>query len=579
MQLQRKQCQKAVSEFENKWRQREDYLENPQVLAEALADYEHLHHFGGLADKEAYYFGLRTAQDQSDPKLKAAENKVTDFSLMLWNRLQFFELKIAKISRELQPNFLSAEDLAPFRHYLERLFARAQFQLSESEERIMNLKAQPAHTKWTSMVSEFVDRQEREVTDEYGVRKLATLEELLGLINSQQKSVRDEAAKALNDILDSHTDVAEHEMNAVLLNKKIDDELRGFTRPDAQRHLSDDVDPEFVDALIKAVSKRNDIAHRYYHLKARLMGQDKLEYHERNVEYGKVDKPYSYHDSVELLEKVFSSLDPEFGDIFHNFVQGGRIDVYPQKNKATGAFCAGSHSKIVPTYVLLNHTNKLRDVETFAHEMGHAINNELMRGKQNHLNFSLPMATAEVASTFMEDFANQELLAQADDELKLSLIMQKLNGDVSTIFRQISCYQLEQDLHQRYREQGYLPKSDIGEIFQKHMSNYMGSAVEQSAGSENWWVYWGHLRYFFYVYSYASGLLISKALQAKVKQDKSFISEVKEFLAAGRSDSPRNLFAKMGIDINDSGFWDQGLDEVEQLLQEAEQLADKLGKL
>ncbi|HKN19427.1 MAG TPA: hypothetical protein VJW95_06485, partial [Dissulfurispiraceae bacterium] len=113
----------------------------------------------------------------------------------------------------------------------------------------------------------------------------------------------------------------------------------------------------------------------------------------------------------------------------------------------------------------------------------------------------------------------------------------------------------------------------------KHMAAYMGSFVEQSRGSENWWVYWSHIRYFFYVYSYASGLLISKSLQHSVKEDPSFVSRVKGFLAAGLSDSPQNIFKRLGVDITDSGFWNKGLDEVEGLLEETTALARRLGKV
>ena len=158
-------------------------------------------------------------------------------------------------------------------------------------------------------------------------------------------------------------------------------------------------------------------------------------------------------------------------------------------------------------------------------------------------------------------------------------MMQNLGNDVSTIFRQTSCYRFEQDLHVSFRHAGYLSKEDIGKIFQKHMAAYMGDAVEQSAGSENWWVYWNHIRVFFYVYSYVSGLLISKSLQASVRKDPKFIMRVKEFLAAGRSDSPRNIFKKLGIDIADKAFWEQGIAETAHLLDEAEALAKKLGKI
>jgi oligoendopeptidase F len=157
--------------------------------------------------------------------------------------------------------------------------------------------------------------------------------------------------------------------------------------------------------------------------------------------------------------------------------------------------------------------------------------------------------------------------------------MQKLNDDVSSIFRQVACYRFEQELHQAYRSEGYLSKEKIGALFRKHMAAYMGDAVEQSPGSENWWVYWNHIRYFFYVYSYASGLLISKSLQAAVKKDATFIERVKVFLSAGLSDSPKNIFGNLGIDITDNLFWGSGLDEVERLLNETTRLAKHLGKI
>ena len=221
----------------------------------------------------------------------------------------------------------------------------------------------------------------------------------------------------------------------------------------------------------------------------------------------------------------------------------------------------------------------MSDVLTLSHELGHGINNELIREKQNALNFGTPTSTAEVASTFMEDFVLQDLLNQADDELRLAIMMKKLNDDVSTIFRQVACYKYEQELHQQFRQKGYLSKKEIGILFQKHMTSYMGDFVEQSPGSENWWVYWDHIRSFFYVYSYASGLLISKSLQNSVKVNPKFIEKVKKFLSAGLSDSPKNILKKLGVDITDKSFWNRGLTEVENLLQEATKLAMKLKKI
>jgi len=570
MEERRRVVEQKSYEFIDRWKDRSDYLENPEILKNALDQYEHWRRFFGSEGGEGYYFMLRTSQDQNDPMVKARLNKIEEFGKRIENDSQFFYLRIAAIPPERQKEFLDHPGLVPYKHYLERIFAESRYLLSEPEERILNLKSTPAYSSWVRMTSSFLARETRPVLDEDGQKKTMSFSEITSRMNSKEKKVRDSAV--------DNVDTAEAEINAVLANKKIDDELRGVSRPDLTRHLADDIDSEVVDALVDAVASRFDISERYYELKAKLLGLRKLKYHERNIEYGKAEKKYPYDESIHLVHRVMLGLDRDFADILDAFVENGQIDVYPRKGKASGAFCA--HVLISqPTYILLNHTDKLHDVLTIAHELGHGINNELIRKSQNALNFGTPTSTAEVASTFMEDFVLQEILRQADDELRLAIMMMKLNDDVSTIFRQVACYRFEQELHSEFRKKGYLPKEEIGALFQKHMAAYMGHFVEQSKGSENWWVYWNHIRYFFYVYSYASGLLISKSLQSSVKRDPSFIEKVKGFLSAGLSDSPESIFKELGVDITAGSFWENGLEEVDRLLVETADLARRLGKL
>ncbi len=563
--------------FINAWKDRTDYLEDPVVLRRALDQYESWKKRYGTDGDEGYYFWLRTQQDQNDPKLKAQFNQIEEFSKKLENDSQFFYLRIARIRPELQKVFLDHEALAKYRHFLERIFAESRYHLSEPEEKIMNLKAATSSSNWTKMTAGFLSKEECSVLTENGRKWVRPFSEIIGLMNSKSKQVRDSAAKAFNGVLTKNVDIAEAEINSVLANKKIDDELRGTLRPDTLRHIADDIETDVVDALIDSVAGRFDIPARFYALKAKLLKVPRLAYHERNVEYGEVAKRYPYKRSVQLVATVLRKLDNEFADILDRFVRNGQIDAYPRKGKDSGAFCI-HHLMVQPTYILLNHTGKLHDVLTIAHELGHGINNELIKKKRHALDFGTPTSTAEVASTFMEDFVLDEIIHKADDELRLAIMMQKLNDDVSSIFRQVACYRFEQELHREFRKTGYLSKEVIGGMFRKHMAAYMGNAVEQSAGSENWWVYWNHIRYFFYVYSYASGLLISKSLQSAVKKDPAFINKVKVFLSAGLSESPRNIFLKLGIDISDRQFWNRGLDEVEQLLSETEALAMKLAK-
>ena len=564
--------------FIKTWKSRTDYLGDPAFLKKALDEYEEWRKSYGSEGDEGYYFWLRTSQDQNNPALKAKFNLIEQFSKKIQNDIQFFHLRIAKIDEKLQKKFILYPGLKEYRHFIERLFAESKYLLSEPEEKIMNLKSPSSYANWVKMTSGFLAKEERSIISEKGERGMKPFSEIASLMNSKKKVVRDTAAKAFNDIVKKHVDVAEAEINSILANKKVDDELRGLSRPDLARHISDDIDSEIVDTLLKTVSDRFDIPSRFYTLKARLLRVRKLRYHERNVEYGTISRKYSYQDSLKLIMKVFKNLDQTFADILDRFIQNGQFDVYPRKGKSGGAFCA--HNLISqPTYILLNHTDRLNDVLTLAHELGHGINNELIRKTQNSLNFGTPISTAEVASTFMEDFVLQEIVRKADDDLRLSIMMMRLNDEVSTIFRQVACYRFEQELHDQFGQKGYLSKEEIGKLFQKHMASYMGDSVEQSPGSENWWVYWGHIRSFFYVYSYASGLLISKSLQNSVKKEPRFIEKVKEFLSAGLSDSPKNIFLRLGINITDKGFWNKGIEEVETLLSETIHLAVKLGKI
>ncbi len=565
-----KAAAKAATEaFVKKWKDREDYLSDPAILKEALDEYENWQRNHGYASAVGFYFFLRHSTDQNNSSLKAKNQLSHDLAVNLANKIQFFLLRIAKIPEGEQSKFLNYSDLGPYKHLLERLFAEAKHTLSEAEEKILNLKGDPAHGAWKRMTESFLAKEERDGKN---------LAELMSLVDSEDSAARDQAAAFLNDIFLKHLDTGEAELNAILQNKKVDDDLRGFTRPDASRHLSDDMDSEVVDAMLEAVSSRFDLSARYYELKAKLFAVPRLKYHERNISYGKLNQKYPFAESVALVGRVLERLDPKFNHIFQRFLAKRQLDVYPKKGKDDGAYCA-YELLINPTYILLNHTERFRDVKTLAHEVGHGINHELNRETANALNFGTPLSTAEVASTFMEDFVLEELIATADEEMRLAIMMMRLNSEVSTIFRQVACYRFEQELHRETRAQGYLPKEKIGEVFQKHMRSYMGEAVEQSSGAENWWLYWSHIRNFFYVYSYASGLLISKAMQKAVRIDKKFIEKVKEFLSAGLSDSPKNLFAKMGIDITKPEFWREGLMEIEMLLDETEKLARKLKKI
>ncbi|NMB69598.1 M3 family oligoendopeptidase [candidate division WWE3 bacterium] len=565
--------------FVNKWKDDQTYLSDPYKLKEALDELENIESRYDSGGDAGYYFELRSAQEQDSSVIKGFLNQIHEFAVKIENERQFFLINLSKISPDNQNIFLNSPILKKHKHFLETLFRDARFILSDKEEQLLNITSNSSYGNWVQMTSDLISREEREIPDETGKVSNQPVTQIIKLTNSPNKKVRDQAAKAYNDILKKYVDVAEAEMNSIIQHKRSIDKVRGFTRPDESRIISDDMELATVDTLLDSVVSRYDISKDFYKFKAKLFGFSKLAYHERNLDYGRINKEkYTYEYSVNLVKTVFKNLDAEFMDIYECYLNNGRFDVFPRKGKVFGAFCSSGHLE-QPGYILLNHTDLLTDVTTIAHEMGHAINNELIRKSQSAFYFDTPLSTAEVASTFMEDFVLEELEKTASDELKLAILIKRLDEDVSTIMRQVACYKFEQDLHNAFAQQGYVVKDEISKLFQKNMADYMGEGVSMDAGSENWWVYWSHIRSFFYVYSYASGLLISRSLQHKYKEDHSFMNHIKEFLSAGTSDSPYNIFMKMGIDIKDGKFWFDGLNQVSENLSKAKNLATKLGKI
>lgn len=566
------------AEFVTKWKDNEDYLKDPKTLKQALDEYEELHTHYGFGGRVGYYFYLRSKQELNNPELKAQNNKLDDISTKLGNDMAFFTHRLSKIDEKTQKQFLESKLLQDYKHFLQNIFEAAKYLLSEEEEKILNIKAQVSHTNWVKMVSGLYAKEEAIVLDEDGKKVKKNMSDIGNLTKSKNKEVRDYAAKVLTKLTKKHIDIAENEMNSILQNKKTTDELRKYPRPDFARHLSDEIDTDVIDTLVESVTSRFDLAHEYFKLKAELHGVEKLTYFERNLEYGDTEIKYSFEDSIKLVRKTFEQLDPEFAIILDKYLAEGRFDVFPETGKYSNPFHV-HYLKSLPNYILLCHHERLDDVLTIAHEMGHAINAVLSKQKQNSLHVDYSVAVAEVASTFMEDFVLQELVKEANDQVKLELLMKKLSDCIVTIIRQIAGYNFETELHKEFATKGYLSKEDIGSLYKKNMDPSLGPAVDTPKDTAIFWAVWPHIRDFFYIYSYSSGLLISMSLQNLVKKDPTKIKLVKEFLAAGGSKSTKDIFLDLGIDISKKEFWHQGLKEIENILEETKALAKKLGKI
>ncbi len=567
--------EESFDNFVLKWKGNRKYLESFEKLKEALDELGMLENNFNRAKNEEYYYWLKQELDNNDKEIRRKFMNVEEFLIKQYNKILFFKIELSKIDQQKQDEFLKCNELKEYRNYLNEIFQNAKYLLTEPEEKILSLKQQGSCDMWVKMVESLLLGETRKIKTENGKESERTYPELLTIMTSKNKKIRNQARDAFEDILKKYEDVAEVELNAFLEDAKVSDELRGFVRPDESRIKGDLIDDDFIDSILSSVKENLDISSRYYSLLAKIIGQENIGYHERNVDISNKSKKYDYEEAIKILKKVFNSLDKEFLEIFEKTLEKNRIDSHPKKGKNGGAFCVHFRN-IDPHFILLNYTNELLDVTTFAHEMGHLINHTLM-SKENPLNYGNTKATAEVASVFMEDFIFEEILKDCNDEEKFQLLFKKVGGDIATIHRQISLYLFELEIHKKYREEGYLSKEKIGKIFITHMRNYMGNSVDMT-NSNLWWIYWEHIRLKFYVYSYASGALISKTMQKEYRRNHSFMEKIKEFLATGKSKSPREIFEDMGIKINKE-FFDKGILSIREDLTTVEELAKKLKKI
>lgn len=574
----RARIKRAHKAFEKKWKDTNDYTKKASVLREALDDYERLARIGGA---EGLYLFFRSSLNSSDTKIQAAMARYRDVINDVSDHIRFFELSLGKISQPQQKKLLKAPTLTPYHNYLKGIFDASRYLLSEKEERILDMKSSVSSGNWVNMLEEFLYAETRKVPIETAkgkkvVTREQTLDELLKLSRSKNQEVSEKATEAIQDILLQHKNVAEKELNSFLENKKIDDELRGVKRPDSIRHLSEGIETTAVDSLLKVVSDNFKLSRDYYQFKAKLVGVKKFTYWNRLQEYGAITQEYPYKKSVDIVNRALSRIHPEFSDIFKSFINGGQIDVYPKKGKRGGAFCASEYDFKVR--IFLNHKNNFRDVSTLAHEMGHGIH-AVKASIENTLNYHPPTCTAEVASTFCEDFVIEEVIKDADDESRLNIMLNHLEDKMATIFRQVAAYSFEYELHETYRKSGYLTEKEIGKIFNKHMRSYLGPRVTLDEHSGRGWMYWSHFRSPFYVYSYAMALLVSQAVNKRFKDNPEYMKQIQDFYSTGSSLSPKEIYANLGMDINSEALWQEGINEVKSLFSETKKLARKLGKI
>lgn len=538
------------------------FLNSSRGMLIALKDYEVL--INKTSTIPFWYLGLQQSLNSSNDKIQAEINRLSDIYLKASKETIFFGLAICKLDKKLQEKYLKDKTLAKYKYLLESSFIQGKFMLSEKEENILTDKSKVAHEAWEDMGQKNRNSQKIKFKG-----KEMSLSEAMAIKADLPKKDRRALHKMVMERYKEISFVAEAELNAVIRNKRIDDELRGYKTPYEATVLGYQNNLKSIENLVDVVTKNNHIAHRFFKLKAKILNKieesddKKITMAElaTGISTSKTKKKIKFEEGCSMVTKSFAGVDQEFADIFQGYLKNGQIDVYPKLGKRSGAFCSPMIN--APTYVLLNYVDKLNDVSTLAHEMGHAIHSDLSK-KQEPMYQDYPISVAEVASTFFENVLFDNLLQIATPEEKKDLLVCKVQDDVFTVFAQIAYFQYEKNIHKAVKEKGFVSKEEFASMFADCRKSYVGDSVDVVETDGYGYVYIPHFRDFFYVYSYAYGQLIANALYEEYKKDKSFGVKIKKFLSAGGSMSPEAIFKSIGIDTSKPDFFKKGLQKIEK---------------
>jgi oligoendopeptidase F len=562
-----KAMEAAYASFEKKYKGK-DFISSPKKLLPVLQDLKKLEEKFG-SGRPYRLFSLKKDIDSSNKKAQAKVASFSERYVLAQNRAAFFKIELGKISPKDQAKFLKDPSLKEFTYLLKVTFEKVRYNMTEGEEKLANLLSGPAYSMWLNGQEKLMSEQAVEFNGE-----VWPIEKAIGSLPTLPVQERRKLSAAINKALKGISHFAEAEVNAAYNYKKIIDERRGYREPYSATVQWHEMDERTVENLVSIVTKWFKLSRRFYKLHAKLLGLKKITHADRAVPMGKIEMKLGFRETIELAKKGFAKFGPRYAQILESYLENGQIDVYPRQGKRGGAYCSGPGQDAV--YVLLNHTDDVRSAETLAHEMGHAFHSELSKS-QPALYRDYSTAVAEVASTFFENFIIEELEADFNQEEKVIALHNRVMGDMATIFRQIAFFNFELELHKRIRREGSVPKEEIAKLFNKHLKSYMGDALEVEKDDGYAFVHLGHMRWFFYVYSYAFGQLVSRSLYEKWKEDKSYAAKIEKFLSAGGSMSPKDIFKSIGIDTTDPKFFEAGLKAIEKDVNKLEKLT-KAGK-
>jgi oligoendopeptidase F len=514
------------------------------------------------------YAQLLHAADRGDPEVGRFFQGIQERTSDIWTRLLFVSLEINKLEDALlEAKLAQSAALRRFAPWLRDTRAYRPHQLDDEVERVLHEKYVAGRAAWVRLFDETLAALRFPLDG-----KDLTSSEIFDVLSGKDRERRRAAAASIAEVLQKNVRLFSRITNTLAKDKQIEDGWRHFERPISSRNLANQVEDEVVEALIGAVKAAYPrISHRYYALKAKWMGLEKLEYWDRNAPLPEdSDTRRPWREAKVVVLDAYRTFSPKLASIVDQFFERDWIDAELRAAKDSGAFCHPTVPSAHP-YVLMNYQGRSRDVMTLAHELGHGVH-QVLAADQGSLMASTPLTLAETASVFGEQLTFRALLdAETDPVRRRVLLAGKIEDMINTVIRQIAFVEFERGVHEA-RRQSELTPDDLAAIWMEVQKESLGPSFVYR---DEYAVFWSYIPHFihvpFYVYAYAFGDCLVNSLYAVYQsQPEGFEAKYLAMLRAGGTLRHKELLAPFGLDATDPGFWAKGLGLLEGLIDELE---------
>jgi oligoendopeptidase F len=522
-----------------------------------------------VAHKLYAFASLSFAADTQDQAAQSLQARVQQFLADMENRILFFDLWWKDLDDENARRLMDAS--GDYQYYLEEMRHFKPHTLSEAEEKVINLKnvtgSQALITLYSSITSRYVYKIEVD-----GETKELTRDALMAYVYGSNPDLRAAAYQELYRVYSEQGPILGQMYQTRVRDWRNENvALRKFSSPLAVRNLSNDIPDKAVDTLLEVARKNTSIFQRYFKLKAKLLGMDKLRRYDVYAPVVEAEKEFEFASAAEMVFDSFREFEPKVAELARRVLDEDHMDSEVRKGKRGGAFCASVTPEMTP-WVLLNFQGRARDVATMAHELGHAIHS-MLASHHSAFTYHASLPLAETASTFGEMMLTDRMLAEeSDEDVRRDILFKQVDDAYATIMRQSFFALFEKEAHEMVIKNASV--DELAAAYMENLKEQFGDSLEISDEFKWEWVSIPHIYHTpFYVYAYAFGQLLVLSLYQQYKQEgEAFKPKYLKILSAGGSEAPARILSEAGIDIESAEFWQGGFDVVDNLVKQLEAL-------